>query len=75
VGGQAVGRAAGLALLNGPDSVAAQESSPSPRCLVNFRLDSLFDRAVSPPCGAGLLRCASSRCQRRSVSPLTGGHP
>jgi hypothetical protein len=25
--------------------------------------------------GAGLLRCASSRCQRPSVSPLTGFHP
>ena len=30
---------------------------------------------VSPLCGAGLLRYASSRCQRPSVSPLTGGHP
>lgn len=30
---------------------------------------------VSPLRGAGLLRCASSRCQRPSVSPLTGGHP
>ena len=32
-------------------------------------------RGVSPQRGAGLLRCASSRCQRPSVSPLTGGHP
>lgn len=30
---------------------------------------------VSPLRGAGLLRCASSRCQRPSVSPLTGCHP
>ena len=30
---------------------------------------------VSPLRGARLLRCASSRCQRPSVSPLTGGHP
>ena len=29
---------------------------------------------VSPLRGAGLLRCASSRCQRPIVSPLTGGH-
>ena len=32
-------------------------------------------RRVSPLRGAGLLRCASSRCQRPIVSPLTGGHP
>ena len=31
--------------------------------------------SVSPLRGAGLLRFASSRCQRPSVSPLTGGHP
>ena len=30
---------------------------------------------VSPLRGAGLLRCASSRCQRPSVSPLSGCHP
>lgn len=30
---------------------------------------------VSPLRGAGLLRCASSRCQRPSVSPLPGCHP
>ena len=30
---------------------------------------------VSPLCGAGLLRCASSRCQRPSVSPMEGCHP
>ena len=30
---------------------------------------------VSPLRGAGLLRYASSRCQRPSVSPLTGCHP
>ena len=30
---------------------------------------------VSPLRGAGLLRYASSRCQRPSVSPLTGFHP
>ena len=32
-------------------------------------------RCVSPLRGAGLLRCASSRRQRPSVSPLTGGYP
>ena len=32
-------------------------------------------RGVSPLRGAGLLRCASSRCQRPSVSPLSGCHP
>jgi len=30
---------------------------------------------VSPLRGAGLLRCASSRCQTPSVSPLSGCHP
>jgi hypothetical protein len=30
---------------------------------------------VYPLRAAGLLRCASSRCQRPSVSPLTGCHP
>jgi hypothetical protein len=30
---------------------------------------------VSPLRGAGLLRCASSRCPRPSVSPLSGSHP
>ena len=30
---------------------------------------------VSPLRGAGLLRCASSRCQRPSVSSLTGYRP
>ena len=30
---------------------------------------------VSPLRGAGLLRCASSRIQRPSVSTLAGGHP
>lgn len=30
---------------------------------------------VSPLRGAGLLRCASSRWQRPSVSPLSGCHP
>ena len=34
-----------------------------------------MESGVSPLRGAGLLRCASSRCQRPSVSPLTGGHP
>jgi hypothetical protein len=34
-----------------------------------------FFAGVSPLRGAGLLRCASSRCQRPSVSPLTGCHP
>lgn len=32
-------------------------------------------RGVSPLRGAGLLRCASSRCQRPSVSTLSGCHP
>lgn len=34
-----------------------------------------FFPGVSPLRGTGLLRCASSRCQRPSVSPLTGRHP
>lgn len=34
-----------------------------------------FFPGVSPRRGAGLLRCASSRCQRPSVSPLSGCHP
>lgn len=34
-----------------------------------------FFPGVSPLRGAGLLRCASSRCQRPSVSPLSGCHP
>ena len=38
-------------------------------------LSGLTDSGVSPLCGAGLLRFASSRCQRTSVSPLTGCHP
>ena len=30
---------------------------------------------MSPLCGVGLLRCASSRCQRPSVSPLRATIP
>ena len=35
----------------------------------------LLSFGVSPPCGAGLLRCPSSRCQRPSVSPLRAAIP
>ena len=41
------------------------------RCCISFELS----EGVSPLRGAGLLRCASSRWQRPSVSPLTGVHP
>jgi hypothetical protein len=40
-----------------------------------WRLSVLSLQDVSPLRGAGLLRFASSRCQRPNVSPLTGGHP
>jgi len=34
-----------------------------------------LSQGVSPLRGAGLLRCASSRCRRPSISLLTGCHP
>lgn len=36
---------------------------------------SAWTAGVSPLCGAGLLRCASSRWHRPSVSPLSVCHP